>query len=297
MTITPALRARVKTALWLAPAALLLTLKAPPWLFAALAWALMLAALAEWRRLAGGTGRAAAALVGAASTAAALGLGLAGGGLGLAGEWWLAGGGLWLMCLVAVAYWGWRAVDLGRPGRRDATGQPGAGDATGQRGFGGLGGLIQGGGVVLGAWCALTLMRAEHGGAAAAAMLVVIWSADTCAYVVGKGFGRRRLAPAVSPGKTVEGLLGGVFGAVAVAAAAAVFVLDLNLAHTLMWMLAALLAALFGVLGDLHESRLKRRAGVKDSGALLPGHGGILDRIDGLLAAAPAFALVWHWAA
>ena len=128
------------------------------------------------------------------------------------------------------------------------------------------------------------------------ALLVVVWSADTFAYLAGRRFGKRKLAPSISPGKTIEGLAGGLIGAGLVALLAAIYALDLSPAQTLIWLLASLVAALFSVVGDLFESRLKRRAGVKDSGGLLPGHGGVLDRIDGLLAAAPVFATVWRLA-
>ena len=156
--------------------------------------------------------------------------------------------------------------------------------------------LIQGGFIFLFAWCALLWMRLEQGAAMTIALLVVVWSADTFAYLAGRRFGKRKLAPSISPGKTIEGLAGGLVGAGLVALLAAIYALDLSPAQTLIWLLASLVAALFSVVGDLFESRLKRRAGVKDSGGLLPGHGGVLDRIDGLLAAAPVFATVWRLA-
>jgi phosphatidate cytidylyltransferase len=116
-------------------------------------------------------------------------------------------------------------------------------------------------------------------------LLVVVMVSDTSAFFVGHAIGRRRLAPAVSPGKSVEGaiggIVGGVLGALAVRAAG---LPDLPLAHVAA--LGALVAAL-GIVGDLDESLLKRWAGVKDSGALFPGHGGMLDRLDSLLFGAP----------
>lgn len=125
-------------------------------------------------------------------------------------------------------------------------------------------------------------------------LLVVVWATDICAYLVGRTVGGPRLAPAISPGKTWSGLLGGMIGAglsgglVALAAGAGFF-----LAAAMGLVLAVVAQA-----GDLFESALKRRAGVKDSGRLIPGHGGLLDRIDGLVFATPAFAtVVWLMAA
>jgi phosphatidate cytidylyltransferase len=121
-------------------------------------------------------------------------------------------------------------------------------------------------------------------------LLLVIWATDICAYLVGRSLGGPKLAPRISPGKTWSGLMGGVAGASLVGAIAA---------HALgagYWLAAAVGAclAVIGQGGDLFESALKRRAGVKDSGHLIPGHGGLLDRIDGLVFAAPAFAgMVW----
>jgi len=114
-------------------------------------------------------------------------------------------------------------------------------------------------------------------------LMVVIWGMDTSAYAVGKTMGRHKLCPAISPGKTVEGAVAALVAAVGLSAALGYW-LRLPLAH------AVILGAsigLVGQIGDLFESMLKRRAGVKDSGSLLPGHGGILDRFDSLLFAAP----------
>ena len=121
-------------------------------------------------------------------------------------------------------------------------------------------------------------------------LLLVVWATDIFAYLVGRTLGGPKLAPRISPGKTWSGLCGGVVGAGLTAGVAA---MALGAGFGLAAMVGALLA-LVGQGGDLFESALKRQAGVKDSGHLIPGHGGLLDRIDGLVFAAPVFAgLVW----
>lgn len=121
-------------------------------------------------------------------------------------------------------------------------------------------------------------------------VLALVWVADSAAYFVGRAWGRRRLAPSISPGKTWEGAAGGLGGALLYAIICKRFFGEIGWAPYLA--AAALLAAL-SIVGDLFESAAKRRAGVKDSGALLPGHGGILDRIDSATAVLPLAALLW----
>jgi phosphatidate cytidylyltransferase len=119
-------------------------------------------------------------------------------------------------------------------------------------------------------------------------VILVTWLNDTGAYLVGRSFGRHKLAPAVSPKKTIEGALGGVGAAILTALAAeAIFGLGLSLGGAALF---GLVLAVVGQVGDLAESLVKRQAGVKDSGTLIPGHGGVLDRIDALL-----FALTAGW--
>jgi phosphatidate cytidylyltransferase len=136
-------------------------------------------------------------------------------------------------------------------------------------------------------------------------LLIVVWTTDTCAYLIGRRVGGPRLAPSISPGKTWSGLCGGVLGA-SVASVLLVWTLGSERLPAVLAsspVQAAGLGAGFAVmaqLGDLAESLFKRRAGVKDSGSLIPGHGGVLDRVDGLLLTAPALALllgssVWQW--
>jgi phosphatidate cytidylyltransferase len=122
--------------------------------------------------------------------------------------------------------------------------------------------------------------------------LVLVWAADVGAYFAGKGFGRSKLAPNVSPGKTWEGVYGGLALALVIAGAAGLWLFKLpNAAAWLPFLLLCVAVVLLSIVGDLGESLLKRQVGVKDSGTLLPGHGGVLDRVDSLLAALPAMAL------
>ncbi|MGH8609608.1 MAG: phosphatidate cytidylyltransferase [Gammaproteobacteria bacterium] len=119
-------------------------------------------------------------------------------------------------------------------------------------------------------------------------LVLLVWAADIGAYVVGRRFGRHRLADRVSPGKTWEGVVGSLGGTALVTGAG---VSALIPSHIVAWpfLVLCLLTGLVSIIGDLLESQFKRSAGVKDSGNLLPGHGGVLDRIDSLTAAAPFF--------
>ena len=151
--------------------------------------------------------------------------------------------------------------------------------------------------VLIGAWVAIVQLQARSPWLVLAAMAIV-WIADTAAYFTGRAFGRRKLAPQISPGKSWEGVYGGL-GAVGVYALALVplaveagFNGTVSPLSIVFWIAGVLALAGLSVVGDLYESLLKRQAGVKDSGRLLPGHGGVLDRIDALLAAMPAAALL-----
>lgn len=130
----------------------------------------------------------------------------------------------------------------------------------------------------------------QYNGLLLLAIFIFIWVNDTGAYLVGSRWGKRRLAPSISPKKSVEGSIGGLLLVLLSAV-----VLRLLLFPELSWLrilLIATVVAVFGTIGDLFESSLKRQAGVKDSGKLIPGHGGILDRIDSLLLAVPAVYLL-----
>lgn len=126
-------------------------------------------------------------------------------------------------------------------------------------------------------------------------VLVWVWAADTGAYFSGRAFGRHKLAPSVSPGKTVEGLAGGVVLALLIVAA--VFAGGWLSPEVVLpsLMIVAMLTVLASVLGDLFESMVKRQRGIKDSGTVLPGHGGMLDRIDSVTAALPVLIAGLNW--
>ncbi len=124
--------------------------------------------------------------------------------------------------------------------------------------------------------------------------LMLVWVADSGAYFIGKNFGRHKLAPYISPGKTLEGLYGAA-AAVVLYSLAGAWYFGFGLEASILMLLLMLLLSLFSVAGDLFESLMKREFGVKDSGAILPGHGGVLDRIDGVLAAMPLFMLGRQW--
>ncbi len=126
-----------------------------------------------------------------------------------------------------------------------------------------------------------------HGHALAMTVLAIVWAADVGAYTFGRAFGRIKLAPAVSPGKTWEGVSGGLVSAAAAAWIAAILI---GLPAGALLALGVV-TAVASVVGDLAVSVFKRNVGLKDTGTLLPGHGGVMDRIDSLTAAIPVFVL------
>ncbi len=151
------------------------------------------------------------------------------------------------------------------------------------------------------AWLALLYLHGR-GVVVMLSVLAIVWVADIAAYFAGRAFGRRKLASNISPGKTWAGVGGAVAGVLAVATAAhlawpaAPLLSNVFFRHSLFiaWILLAALV-MFSIVGDLFESLLKRRAGMKDSGGLLPGHGGVLDRIDALLPVLPIAVLLERW--
>ena len=231
-----------------------------PWL-AALLHLFALVAAYEWAKLAGITSRWEWILYAAALTAIAVGLWLA------RWVWPLTHGVAVLFWLAALAVvWAYpRSAGLMR-----------------RRSVALAAGLV----AIAGAWLALVALR-HYGGSAMLLWLLVATSlADIGAYFAGRRFGRRKLAPSASPNKTWEGFFGGAVATMAWGAGAALWF------DSWLWLLAAALVAAAAVVGDLFESVLKRVRGAKESGGVLPGHGGLLDRIDSVLAAAPVFALL-----
>ena len=152
--------------------------------------------------------------------------------------------------------------------------------------------------VLYATWAALAYWYLQRGAVFVVSLLIVIWVADIAAYFAGRTFGRRKLVPSISPGKTLEGALAGVVGVVVWLVVSAHWPQTCATELLAQWswaglILAAVVLALFSIAGDLYESLLKRRAGVKDSSQLLPGHGGVYDRIDAVVAVVPlAFLLL-----
>jgi len=271
------LATRILTALVLVPLTLaaLFLLPAAGWAMVSLA--VIVVAAAEWANLAGYRGPSWLLFVGGTlAIGASL---LVAGGAGLDGGWpapLVLG-----VCGAATLFWVIAAPLWLRSGWRP----------TSPLAMAAIGWLV-----LVGAWVALAQLQARSPWLVLAAMAIV-WIADTAAYFAGRAFGRRKLAPSISPGKTWEGVYGAL---VAVAVYAVVLVPyardagytgEFGPGAVVLWIAFALVLAGLSICGDLLESLLKRQAGVKDSGRLLPGHGGVLDRTDALLAAMPPAAI------
>lgn len=150
---------------------------------------------------------------------------------------------------------------------------------------------IMGGFVLVPCWLAINFIRNLNEGTYTLLFLfALIWSADSGAYFIGKKWGKNKMAPSVSPGKSWQGLLGGMTASLLITLLT-IYWLGFPVTQWMGIVIVALITVIFSVMGDLFESMMKRKVGLKDSGTLLPGHGGILDRIDSLTAAAPIFVL------
>jgi phosphatidate cytidylyltransferase len=251
----------------------------PPAGWGVAALAAMAAAAVEWARLAGFARRGCAAFAALVVATGALLLFLPAAGFGARG--WPAAVPI-ALCGTALAFWLIVAPRWLRAADRSASRAALA--ATGWI-------------VLIGAWAAVVQLQARSPWLVLAA-LAIVWVADIAAYFAGRAFGRHKLAPTISPGKTWEGV-GGALAAVTLYALALVpfaprggYPRAASATAVAAWVAVALAIAALSIEGDLVESLLKRRAGVKDSGTLLPGHGGVLDRIDALLSAMPACALL-----
>ncbi|MGO2131283.1 MAG: phosphatidate cytidylyltransferase [Halomonas sp.] len=259
------LKQRIITALWLFVVAGVGLFVLSGSAFTVFTAAVVLLGSWEWANLAGlsSTGKRLLAVV---AMAAVLALMYATGNVLATWPLWVAAAG-WLVNL----YW-----VIGYPGR------VGQWSGMAMR-------LLMGLWVLVTAWVGLNVLR-DLGAIWLLYVLLLVWSADIGAYFVGRAFGKRKLAPSVSPGKSWEGVFGGA-ALTALLAIGFALGMKLGLGSGLLLLAATVVVSLASVLGDLLESMLKRYRGIKDSSNLLPGHGGVLDRIDSLTAAAPLFAL------
>lgn len=155
----------------------------------------------------------------------------------------------------------------------------------------GASGLLVGAVVLLPTWLAMVQLR-SLGAGALLGIFAVVWMADIAAYFSGKAFGKNKLAPTISPGKTWEGAIGAGLGVVLYGVLVRQY-FSLELMAWPLWIAALLGVTAVSIVGDLFESLLKRKAGIKDSSNILPGHGGVLDRIDSLTSTLPVVALIW----
>lgn len=260
------LKQRVITALWLLPLALFGFFALSGWAFSLFVGVVLTLAAWEWAQLAGsaqqlqrvGYALVTAALYALLQVLPVLELPL----LLLALAWWCAAALMIITYPRSVGLWG-----------------------------GVLGKLLIGWLILLPAGVGLLALKAFHqGNALIFSIMLIVWAADIGAYFSGRALGKRKLAPNVSPGKSWAGLYGGLLAGMLVALGSGLY-LAFSAKQLLVFLPVAALIVLFSVVGDLTESMFKRQAGVKDSSNLLPGHGGVLDRIDSLTAALPLFAL------
>lgn len=264
------MKQRVITALLVTPLAIAMILLLSTAAIAALIAVLCVIALWEWTRLSGMRSRPwRGVLVG---LAAALMLAL----------WCFRGSLFWWCTIGAGAVWWFFAIAWLRHFSFAAAPTPGNTAIK----------LIGGGLAVMPAWAALMEMHGSQPAPHSWALypLALVWAADTFAYLAGSRWGTTKLAPKISPGKTIAGVYGALAGSAAIATAGG-WLLNVRDLTLLPLLVLGLLTVAFSIVGDLFESLIKRHAGVKDSGAMFPGHGGVFDRLDGAFAALPIFAL------
>ena len=152
-------------------------------------------------------------------------------------------------------------------------------------------GILVGAVVLLPTWLAMVQLRALGPGVLLA-VFAIVWMADIAAYFAGRRFGKHKLAPSISPGKTLEGAVGALVGVLLYGSLIGHYFFA-GVMSVEMWTAALVLMTGVSIVGDLFESLLKRKAGIKDSSNILPGHGGVLDRIDSLTSTLPVVAMVW----
>ena len=267
------LKTRILTALIIFPATVAAVFLAPAWLFRLLLALLLMTGCWEFRRLAGLSGRSGLVLVllQAATIVAMLSAWPA------SNRWALAflGASCLAWLLMFSRLWFYR--------------QDSVADGNYKR-LGFLSALV----AVTSCWFGLAWLRDQTDGAFVVFMLLlVIWASDVGAYFAGRQFGRRKLAPAISPKKTWEGVYGGIALALAAAFLWAELIAGLSIPAAALASMTVI-TTMASVGGDLFISIHKRTVGMKDSGSLFPGHGGVLDRYDSLLAGAPFFALAYR---
>ncbi len=271
------LRQRILTALAIIVPVFLLIVFAPTWLFGLFVLAVIGLGAWEWAQLGGF--RSSTARLGYVASALVLF-----GALLLV--WLTAGWSSWHWAVLVLAVLWWLFVFLGLAWYRQGLSTSPAGRL-----------LLQAAGylTLVPAGLALVWLHALQP-MLVLYLILLVAAADTGAYFAGRQFGRSKLAPEISPGKTREGLFGALFLVIPVGLLGA-WLFGLAAMDALVFGLLSIVVALVSVAGDLQESVLKREAGAKDSGTLLPGHGGVLDRIDSLTAAAPVFLFGLLWTA
>jgi phosphatidate cytidylyltransferase len=264
------MKQRVATALLITPLAIAMILLLPTAAFAIIISGLCLLALWEWTRLSGLRDRRyrSALLVIAIIVFGALWIWHG------TWPWWIViatGCAWWIVALYWLRHYTFAAAAT--PGNSMIK-------------------LLVGGLAIFPAWAALMQIHgsAVHGPAWALYALALGWSADTFAYLAGSRWGRKKLAPNISPGKTIVGVYGAMAGT-AVVAVIGGCLLGVHNVQLIPLAALALICVAFSIIGDLFESLIKRHANVKDSGALFPGHGGVFDRLDSAFAVLPIFAI------